>query len=78
MQLEALGARAPSVIVDNVCQVHLLLSPDRVRKLADKISKILGIREPYVGETQKLAEALDFAQAQLAWEELLCARSATW
>ena len=32
-------------VVDNVCQGHLLLSPDRVWKLADKISKILEIRE---------------------------------
>ena len=78
MQLEALGARVRFVIVDTVCQAHLLLSPGRVRKVADKISKILEIREPFVAETQKLAGALVCAQAQLTSEELLCVRSTTW
>ena len=58
----------------------MCLWPRATVKPSRKNSKGLQVtlRPKYVGETRKLAGALDFAQAQLAWEELLCVRSTTW
>ena len=51
--------------VNDVCQAHLSLSPDRIRKLAGGISNFPESEEAFSARIRRVAGELNFAQASV-------------
>ena len=64
-RLELLRETERFLVVEGVCQAHLSLSPGRVQKLTDEISRTLQQKEAFLAQTQKLVGRLDFAETSV-------------
>ena len=64
-QLEVLRETARFVVVDGVRQTHLSLSPDRVLKQTDEISRILKQEGAFLAQMRKLAWGLHFSHTSV-------------